>query len=151
MEIGTSLTNGTGRRMPGLNDIVAVPLYVDVIPFFVGPPVILKSVIVCICGEVPLNITILNVALKAGELELIFLNSHAPDSIHRTLSSGRLELPYCRLAIAPNLEPDIYGCCACVIDIMLEDVIVTTTAAITIVIGSLVINVCLLLGVTKKY
>jgi hypothetical protein len=113
--------------------------------------VILKSVIVCICGEVPLNITISNVALKAGELELIFLNSHAPDSIHRTLSSGRLELPYCRLAIVPNLEPDICGCCACVIDIMLDDVIVTTTAATTIIIGSLVINVYLLLGVTKKY
>jgi hypothetical protein len=90
MEIGTSVTNGTGRRKPGRNDIVAVPLYVVVIPFFVGLPVILKSVIECICGEVPLNITILNVALKVGELELIFLNSHAPDSIHGTLSSGYL-------------------------------------------------------------
>jgi hypothetical protein len=90
METGTLVTNGTGRRKPGLNDIVAVPLYVVVIPFFVGLPVILKSVIVCICGEVPLNITILNVALKVGELELIFLNSHAPDSIHGTLSSGYL-------------------------------------------------------------
>jgi hypothetical protein len=65
MEIGTSVTNGTGRRNPGLNDIVAVPLYVVVIPFFVGLPVILKSVIVCIWGEVPSNITILNVALKS--------------------------------------------------------------------------------------
>jgi hypothetical protein len=55
------------------------------------------------------------------------------------------------LAIVPNLEPDICGCCACVIDIMLDDVIVTTTAATTIIIGSLVINVYLLLGVTKKY
>src|SRR5215813_11508572 len=90
METGTLITNGTGRRKPGLNDIVAVPLYVVVISFFVGLPVILKSVIVCICGEVPLNITILKVALKAGELELIFLNSHAPDSIHGTLSSGYL-------------------------------------------------------------
>jgi len=90
METGTLVTNGTGRRKPGLNDIVAVPLYVVVIPFFVGLPVILKSVIACICGEVPLNITILNVALKVGELELIFLNSHAPDSIHGTLSSGYL-------------------------------------------------------------
>ena len=90
METGTLVTYGTGRRKPGLNDIVAVPLYVVVIPFFVGLLLILKSVIVCICGEVPLNITILNVALKAGELELIFLNSHAPDSIHRTLSSGYL-------------------------------------------------------------
>jgi len=88
--------------------------------------------------------------LSRGELELIFLNSHAPDSIHRTLSSGRLELPYCRLAIVPNLEPDICGCCACVIDIMLDDVNLTTTAATTIIIGSLVTNVCLLLGVTKK-
>jgi hypothetical protein len=69
METGTLVTNGTGRRKPGLNDIVAVPLYVVVIPFFIGLPVILKSVIVCIWGEVPLNITIFNVALKAGELE----------------------------------------------------------------------------------
>jgi hypothetical protein len=84
MEIGTSVTNGTGRSLPGLNDIVAVPLYVIVIPFFVGLPVNLKSVIVCICGEVPLNITIFIVALKAGELELIFFNYHAPDSIHST-------------------------------------------------------------------
>ena len=90
METGTLVTNGTGRRKPGLNDIVAVPLYVVVIPLFVGLPVILKSVIVCICGEVPFNITILNVALKARELELIFLNSHAPDVIHGTLSSGYL-------------------------------------------------------------
>src|SRR5215467_1027472 len=36
METGTLVTNGTGRRKPGLNDIVAVPLYVVVIPFFVG-------------------------------------------------------------------------------------------------------------------
>jgi hypothetical protein len=28
MEIGTLVTNGTGRRKPGLNDIYAVPLYV---------------------------------------------------------------------------------------------------------------------------
>jgi hypothetical protein len=42
MEIGTSVTNGTGRRKPGRNDIVAVPLYVVVIPFSVGVPVILK-------------------------------------------------------------------------------------------------------------
>jgi hypothetical protein len=73
MEIGTSVTNGTGRRKSGLNDIVTAPLYVVVIPFFVGLQVILKSVIVC--GEAPLNITILNIALKAGELELIFCNS----------------------------------------------------------------------------
>jgi hypothetical protein len=55
------------------------------------------------------------------------------------------------LAIVPNLEPDIWGCCACVIDIMLDDIMVITTAAITIMIGGLVINICLLLGVTKKY
>jgi hypothetical protein len=55
------------------------------------------------------------------------------------------------LAIVPNLEPDICGCCACVIDIMLDNVMVTTTAATTIMIGGLVMNVCLLLGVTKKY
>jgi hypothetical protein len=90
MEIGTSDTNGTGKMKPGVNDTVAVPLYVVVIPFFVGLPVILKSVIVCTWGAVPLNITIRNVALKAGELELIFLNSHAPEWIHRTLSSGYL-------------------------------------------------------------
>jgi hypothetical protein len=77
MEIGTLVTNGTRKMKPGVNDTVAVPLYVVVIPFFVGLPVILKSAIVCICGEVPLNITILNLALKAGELELIFLNSDA--------------------------------------------------------------------------
>jgi hypothetical protein len=55
------------------------------------------------------------------------------------------------LAIVPNLEPDICGCCACVIDIMPDNVMVTTTAATTIMIGGLVMNVCLLLGVTKKY
>src|SRR5215469_3078556 len=47
METGTLITNGTGRRKPGLN---VVPLYVVVIAFFVALPVILKSVIVCICG-----------------------------------------------------------------------------------------------------
>jgi len=42
MEIGTSLTNGTGRRMPGLNDIVVVPLYVDVIPRYWNLPNIMN-------------------------------------------------------------------------------------------------------------
>src|SRR5947209_1867853 len=33
-------------------------------------PAILKSVILCLCGAVPFNITILNIALKLGEVEL---------------------------------------------------------------------------------
>ena len=71
------------------------------------------------------------------------------ERIHRTLSPGLyLTLPYCRLAIVPNLEPDVCDCCAFVIEIMLDDIMVTTTAATTIMIGGLVINVCLLLGVT---
>jgi hypothetical protein len=83
MEIGTSITNGTRKIKPGVNDTIAVPLYVVVIPFFVGLPVILKSVIVWICGAVPFVIIMPNVALKAGELELIFLNSHIPERIHK--------------------------------------------------------------------
>ena len=54
------------------------------------------------------------------------------------------------LAIVPNLEPDICGCCACVIEIMLDDIMITTTA-VTIMVGGLVINVCLLLDVNKEY
>ena len=49
------------------------------------------------------------------------------------------------------LVPDICGCCACVIEIMLDDIMVITTAAITIMIGGLIINDCVLLCVTKKY
>ena len=64
------------------------------------------------------------------------------------MESGRIKvvaLPYCRLAIVPNLEPDICACCAYAIDI--HDIMIITTA---IMIGGLVMNICLLLGVTKK-
>jgi hypothetical protein len=50
--------------------------------FLIRLPLILKSVIVCLWGALPFNITILNVALKTGELELIFLKSQAPETIH---------------------------------------------------------------------
>jgi hypothetical protein len=100
IEIGTSLTG------PFFNVTVAVPLYVVVIPLFVGLPVILKSVIVCLWGAFPFSITILKVALKAGELELIFFNSHPPESIY----SGFPSFPFCMLAIDPNLEPDVCDC-----------------------------------------
>src|SRR5215469_3938048 len=97
MEIGTSLAG------PFFNDTVAVPLYVVAVPLVVGLPVILKSVIVCLWGAVPSSITMLNVALKVGELEAIFFNSHSPASIH----SGFPSFPFCMLAIVPNLEPDV--------------------------------------------
>jgi hypothetical protein len=47
---------------------VAVPLYVVAMPLFVGLPVILKFVIVCIWCAAPFNVTIKNVELKSGEL-----------------------------------------------------------------------------------
>jgi len=73
MEIGT-LGMGTPilQRMHSAKVTVAVPLYVVTIPLLVGLPVILKSVI--LCSAVRFNITIMNVELKAEELELTFLH-----------------------------------------------------------------------------
>jgi len=82
------------------------------------------------------------VAVKAGELELIFLNSHPPESIH----SGFPFLPFCRLAIVPDLEPDV---CALAIDAILADVIIIAAAA-AIMISLLVVKTCLLLCIIKN-
>jgi len=117
MEIGTPVTG------PFFNVTVAVSLYVLDTFFLAGLPVILKSVIVCLCGALPFNITMLNVALNIGDVEFIFLKSHMPE----TIQAGFPSFPFCRLAIVPNLEP---GCsCALTIDATLRDVIIATKAA----------------------
>src|SRR5215469_8886806 len=123
MEIGT-LGMGTPilQRMHSAKVTVAVPLYVVTIPLLVGLPVILKSVILCLCSAVPFNITIMNVELKAGELELTFLKSHTPESIH----AGIPFLPFWILAIIPDLEPEVCGCCAPAIDATVANVIIIT-------------------------
>src|SRR5919198_2417016 len=102
IEIGTPVAG------PFFSDTVAVPLYAVVLPFVVGLPFILKSVIVCLCAALPFNINILNVALNVGELEFIFLKSHAPEVTH----AGFPSFPFCMLAIVPN---SLSGFCALVI------------------------------------
>src|SRR5437870_2021322 len=135
MEIGTPLTG------PFFNVTVAVPLYVLAMFFFVGLPVILKSVMLCLCGALPFNITILNVALNVGELEFTFLKSQAPESIH----AGFPSFPFCKLAIVP----DDCDCYALTIDAMLKNVIIAAVAATTITISGLVIKACFF-GVIKN-
>jgi len=117
------IETGTPATGPFFNDTVAVPLYVVDAPFVVGLPLILKSVIVCLWGALPFNITMLNVALNVGELELTFLKSHAPETIH----AGFPSFPFCRLAIVPDFEP---GCCALMTET--DDINVAATAAMTI-------------------
>jgi hypothetical protein len=138
MEIGTPLTG------PFFNDTVAVPLYELAIFFFVGLPVILKSVIVCLCGALPFNITMLNVALNVGDVEFTFLKSHTPE----TIQAGFPSFPFSRLAIVPNLEPGDY--CAFTIDATLKDIIIATTAATRIIVSGLAIKTCLFFGVIKN-
>ncbi|HZD81439.1 MAG TPA: hypothetical protein VE076_01065, partial [Nitrososphaeraceae archaeon] len=44
----------------------------------VGFPVTLKSFIVCLCISEPSNFTMLNMAVKVGELEFRLLKFHVP-------------------------------------------------------------------------
>jgi hypothetical protein len=81
---------------------------------------------------VPFNITILNVELKAGELELIFLKSHPPEATH----AGFPFPPFCILAIVPD------GC-ALAIDTTLANVIIITRPTPTIRIIGLAIKASL--------
>src|ERR671931_2054777 len=99
IEIGTPVAG------PFFSDTVAVPLYAVVLPFVVGLPVILKSVIVCLCAALPFNINILNVALNVGELVFKLLKSHIPEVTH----AGFPSFPFCMLAIVPN---SLSGFCA---------------------------------------
>ena len=119
-----SLTEtGTPVTGPFFNVTVAVPLYVVAVFFFVGLPLILKSVILCLWGALPFNITMLKVALNVGEVELIFLKSQAPETIH----AGFPSFAFCRLAIVPDFEP---VCCALNPDT--DDIIVAAAAAMNI-------------------
>jgi hypothetical protein len=140
METGT-LGIGTPilQRMHSAKVTVAVPLYVVVRPFFVGLPVILKCVMVCLCSAVPFNITIMNVELKAGELELTFLKSHTPESIH----AGVPFLPFWILTIVPDLEPEVCGCCALAIDAAVANAIIITRPTPQVMISGLAIKACL--------
>src|SRR5919197_6306526 len=99
IEIGTPVAG------PFFSDTVAVPLYAVVLPLVLGLPVILKSVIVCLCAALPFNINILNVALNIGELEVNPLKSHIPEVTH----SGFPSFPFCILAIVPST---LSGFCA---------------------------------------
>src|SRR5919197_2821345 len=92
IEIGTPVAG------PFFSDTVAVPLYAVVLPFVVGLPFILKSVILCLCAALPFNINILNVALNVGELEFKLLKSNTPEVTH----AGFPSFPFCILAIVPS-------------------------------------------------
>ncbi|MGA9150472.1 MAG: hypothetical protein WBZ36_07835 [Candidatus Nitrosopolaris sp.] len=72
--------------------------------------------------------------MKAGELELIFLRSHPPESIQ----SGYPFSPFCILEIVPDLKSDVCGCCALANDATPTDVIVINTKANTIVSDSVI-------------
>jgi hypothetical protein len=82
----------------------------------------------------------MNVELKAGELELTFLKSHTPESIH----AGIPFLPFWILAIVPDLEPEVCGCCAPAIDATVANAIIITRPTTQAMICGLAINAGLL-------
>ena len=84
-----------------------------------------------------------NVALNVGDVEFTFLKSQAPE----TIQAGFPSFPFCRLAIVADLEPG--DCCALTIDTTLEDVIIATTAATTIIVSGWAIEACLFFRVIK--
>ncbi len=55
--------------------------------------------IVCLCLDEPSSFIISNEALKAGDLELRFVNFQVPDTFHAGLPSG----PFCVLGYSATL------------------------------------------------